>query len=132
MASIIEVFKRDLAFVGDFIKTPTGDIDTVTGLRNFKDALFRRLITTPGSLVHRPGYGVGVKSYKNSINSLAKREKLARTIKQQFEQDPRTVEVVSIGFTFDDYKPETIKVHTTVEAVGYGKVDIEFSPFGGL
>ncbi len=132
MASIIEVFKRDLAFVGDFIKTPTGDIDTVTGLRNFKDALFRRLITTPGSLVHRPGYGVGVKSYKNSINSLAKREKLARTIKQQFEQDPRTVEVVSIGFTFDDYKPETIKVHATVEAVGYGKVDIEFSPFGGL
>jgi hypothetical protein len=132
MANIEEVYKRDLAFVSDFVKTPTGDIDTVTGLRNYKDALFRRLITTPGSLAHRPLYGVGVKKYRNKLNTLANREKLARDIKQQFEQDPRTVEVVSVGFTSDDYKPETLRVHTTVESVGYGKLELQFSPFGGL
>lgn len=132
MATAEEIYKRDLAFQSDFVKTATGDLDTQTGVKNYKDALFRRLITTPGSLVHRPDYGVGIKSYRNEISSITTRQKIARIIKQQFENDPRTIEVSSVGIVADDLQPELTKIHVRVQAVGYGELQVEFSPFGGV
>lgn len=132
MATAEEIYRRDLAFDKDFIKTPTGDLDTQAGVKNYRDALFRRLITTPGSLVHRPNYGVGIKGFRNSMATLATKQRIARIIKQQFEEDPRTVEVGAVGVEVDDLTPELTKIHVRVQAVAYGELQLEFAPFEGV
>lgn len=132
MATIDETYKKDLAFKSNFVVTASGDLDTLTGLDNYKDALYRRLITTPGSLIHRPNYGVGIKSFLNTISTLETKQRLAKTIKQQYEEDPRTESVSSVEITADDYTPELTKINIKVRAVGYGDVQFEFIPFGGI
>ena len=74
----------DLKFNGDFWVTPTGDIETITGRDNLRQALFHRLITVPGSLAHRPGYGVGIKRYQNAIDTIDQKRDLVLKIQEQF------------------------------------------------
>jgi phage baseplate assembly protein W len=132
MANIDEIYKTDLAFVSDLVVTPAGDLETVSGLNNYRDALLRRLITTPGSLIHRPDYGVGIKRWSNAINSISERQKIAVAIKEQFERDPRTAKVISVGISSDNERPETIKINVKVDAVGFGEQQFTFVPFGGI
>ncbi len=77
MSQLNEFLKTDIAHKGDFVETPSGDLDVISGLDNVKEALFRRLITTPGSIIHRPGYGVGLKNWQNALNTLENQRKLA-------------------------------------------------------
>jgi hypothetical protein len=130
MATLEEVYKRDLAHKRDYVVTSSGDLDTVTGLENYRDSLFRRLITTPGSLIHRPNYGVGIKMFQNSLNSIPQQQRLASRIKDQFERDPRTRRVIGVGVQSSDTTPELVKLVIRVESVGYGDLTFIFQPFG--
>jgi phage baseplate assembly protein W len=132
MASITEFYGKDIAFKGDLVLTASGDLDTIDGLENVKDALLRRLVTTPGSLIHRPTYGVGLKDFLNGINSRTMRERLANRIQEQFEQDPRVEKVLGLSVTSDDFSPELVKINVRVKLVGYEEQDFIFQPFGGL
>jgi len=40
--------------------TPTGDLPVIRGRANLSHALAANVITTPGELIHRPGYGGGL------------------------------------------------------------------------
>lgn len=132
MSELDEFLKRDIAFKEDFVKTASGDIDKIAGLPNLKEALFRCLITTPGSIIHRPGYGVGIKKFQGSLNSFDNQMTLATLIKQNFEQDPRVEKVTGVSYNVDDNKPDMIEVICKVSVVGYGETSMSFKPFGDV
>lgn len=130
MATIEEFLKRDIAHKGDFLVTSTGDLDTISGLENVQNALFHRLITSPGSLIHRPNYGVGIKDFQNSINDIENQRRLALRIQEQYELDPRVEEVLGVRVDVGDLTPEKIIVTVRYNVLGYGEVTSRFIPFG--
>lgn len=129
MATVEETMGRDIAHVGDFVKTATGDLDSISGLPNIKSALMHRLLTTPGSFILRPTYGVGIKDYQNGPSTYALQQQLAVRIKEQFEQDPRIDEVTGVRVEFDEAKPELSNIIVKVRLVGYDEVETTFQPF---
>ena len=130
MATIEERYLKDIAHIKDFLKAPDGDLQTITGVENAKQALIRRLVTQPGSLVHRPEYGVGLKDFQNAVNSLENQRRLAQRIREQFERDFRVEEFVGMKFTQDSVDPAKLTVFFKVKLQGFGEVTVEFQPFG--
>lgn len=124
---IDEFYRRDIAHVGDFVRTPTGDLATIAGVENVRRALLRRLLTTKGSLVHRPDYGVGIKSFQNGIADSAQKIRLAVILKEQFERDERVEEVLGLTVGVDVEQPEVIRIKTKVKLIGLGE---QFFAFG--
>ena len=130
--SLVDAFQTDLAHNGDFVRTASGSLDRITGLANLKQALFHRLITVPGTLVHRPLYGVGVLNYQGNISSFVMQQKLAGLITEQFKQDVRVSKVLAIAFAVDDYFPQQTLIKVSVKTVGYSDgTEMIFTPFGG-
>lgn len=129
MASITESLGKSIAHVGDLKRTPNGDLGTIEGLANLKNALFHRLMTQPGSLVHRPTYGVGILAYQNAPNSFTIQRKLAALIQEQFLQDPRVKEVTSVRITSEDNTPQRTVIAVSVKPVGYEELEMLFRPF---
>ncbi len=130
MASILEVMKTDFAHRGDYLPAKTGDFDVVSGLENLRQAIFHRLLTEPGTLIHRPQYGVGIKQWQNAPNSLANQMALASRIEEQCLQDPRVESVERVQVTLDDANPDRIRVAVLIKPVGYDEVTLEYVPFG--
>lgn len=130
MANINEVMGTDVRHYKDYVKTSSGDRATITGLDNYKEALFRRLITTPGALVHRPNYGVGVKRFLNSPATLSRQRDLARRIEEQFMLDPRTEKVSGVSIAINNSRPDLSIIVVRVKPVGYDEIEMKFEPFG--
>jgi len=127
MSRIEESYLIDLEFGMDLRTAPNGDFSTVSGLENLKQALFNRLITVPGSLAHRPEYGIGIQKYQNSLTSFSRQQALALEIKKQFLEDPRVVDVTSVRI-IKGSEGEYI-INYKIEAVGIGSVEDSVSPF---
>lgn len=133
MAGLDTLLLNDLAFYGgDLVRVPRGDIGTITGLANYKNALFHRLMTVPGSLAHRPLYGVGVGNFQNALNSFSQQQKLAALITEQFEKDPRTDSVKGVAISSEDGSPQNVKIKVTVTPKGYTEQTMTFLPFSGI
>lgn len=130
MATIEEILQNDIAHSADFIVSSTGDIDTISGLANIKQALFHRLLTSPATLIHRPNYGVGIKDYQNAPATLATKQKLALRIQEQFEQDDRVEEVTGVSVNFDAQDPSKTVILVRVKVAGYDESSLNFIPFG--
>ena len=130
MANITEVLGTDVKHKSDFVRRSSGDRDLITGLDNFKEALLRRLITVPGSLIHRPQYGVGIKLFLGSLSSLTKQRELAVKIEENFKRDPRVDKITGISVSFDDRNPSLTYIIVRVRPVGYDEVEMKFEPFG--
>jgi len=131
MALIDDILLKDIALINDMQRAPDGDLQSITGLRNIKQALYRRLLATPGTLVHRPDYGVGVKNYLNSVNSLNNQRSLALRVKEQFERDPRVKEVVGLRFEQDEVIPGKFTIFVKVRVAGFDEAELGFGVFGG-
>ena len=131
MSSINDILKKDIAFKSDLVPTASGDLDITEGLDNLKEALFRRLVTTPGSLIHRPTYGVDVKSFQNGLNNLSAQRRLALRITEQFREDPRVESVLGVQIKTDDLQSDKIEILVRVQVVGYGESTFGFIPFNG-
>lgn len=129
MADITESLLTDIAHKNDVIRAANGDLDTIKGLANIKEALFRRLMTTPGALAHRPEYGVGIKDYQNAPNSLANQRSLALRVKDQFERDPRVKEVLGLRFDTNDKEPDKTTIIVRVTIAGFEEVELDFQGF---
>ena len=130
MTTLNEYMKRDIAFKNDYVRAPTGDLDVIEGLANIKEALFRRLITTPGSLSYRPNYGVGIKDFQNALTTIENQRTLAARIKEQFESDSRIEKVSGVRIESADDEPEKITIVVRVKIKGYDEVEADFKPFG--
>jgi phage baseplate assembly protein W len=126
--AIEEFLGKDIAHQRDFILTPSGDLETSIGLQNLKEALYRRLLTTPGSLIHRPDYGVGIKNWQNGLNSIARQRELANRISSQFQEDPR-IESVSAVEVLPNDNPSLLQLKVKVKVRGYGESQLTFIPF---
>lgn len=132
MSTIEEFLKKDIAFKDDFVKTASGDLDVIAGLSNLKDALFRCLITTPGTVIHRLEYGVGIKDFQNSLNSSASQKQLTTRIQEQFEKDFRVERVIGVSVDHKDKTPDLVEVKIRIKVVGYGETLFSFTPFGDV
>jgi phage baseplate assembly protein W len=130
MSQFNDFFLEDIHFDGDVSSAPNGDIQTVAGIKNLKQALFNRLVTVKGSLAHRPEYGIGVKLYQNKISSLGKQRELALEIKAQFEQDFRVDKVESVSFK--DSGNGLFIIQYKVNAKGLGQIEEAVNPFGDI
>lgn len=130
MADIEETFLQDIAHKNDMAEAADGDLQAVAGLSNIKQALYNRLITYPGSLIHRPEYGVGIKDFQNAINNLANQRNLALRIEEQFKRDLRVQDVLNVRFSVDDNDPTRLNVYVKVVLAGLGEQDLQFVPFG--
>ncbi len=126
MALLDEFYLKDLAHDGDLLVSPNGDVQTVTGLNNIRRALFNRLMTVPGALVHRPNYGVGIKQFQNAPNSIDNQRLIAKRIKDQFELDFRVEEVVGVQIQNSPETPELIKYIVRVRLEGVDE-DVSFN-----
>lgn len=127
--SLTDAFLTDFAHKGDYLVTPGGDLDLISGLANLKNALLHRLITVPGTLVHRPQYGVGLPNFLNNLASFSTQQELAGIIRQQFKRDPRVEDVLSISMDAEDARPEMISLVVRVKPVGYSEQDMKFTDF---
>jgi len=131
LANINDVLKRDIRHRKDFERvTDTGDLDTMEGLLNIERALFRRLVTNPGAMIHRGKYGVGIRRYQNAPNTLETQRDMAIRIKENFERDSRVIEVRGVRFEVDDFNPDVVRVITRVNLVGFLEREFVFDPFG--
>jgi len=130
MAEVDDFYLQDLHHSGDFVAAPNGDLEIIKGRENLRQQLLHRLITVPGSIVHRPEYGVGVQRWQNGVGNIASQQDLAMTIKRQFEQDFRVVKVKSITINKQDGGQFTVAY--SIEALGLGAVVEQIDPFGEL
>lgn len=130
MADIEETFLTDIAFGSDMSPAANGDLQKISGIANIKQQLLHRLITQPGTLIHRPDYGVGIKDFQNSLNSISNQHALALRIEEQFRRDIRVNDVLNVSVDVPDDRPEKITVSIKVLLVGLGEVELAFTPFG--
>ena len=112
-----DIYKTDLSFGA----APTGDLERISGIENVREELLRRLITSPGTLVHRPEYGVGVKDYLNGINRLGNKRQLAIKIQEQFTQDPRVASLLGVQISEDPSNTHMVSIIIRVELIGFGE-----------
>lgn len=127
--STTDALKTDISHSGDMARNSSGDLATVSGLANYKLALFHRLVTIPGSLAHRPEYGVGVGLYQNGLSSFTKQQKLASKIIEQYKKDPRTQSITKVSILANDDDPQLTRIQVVVVPVGYTEQSIEYTPF---
>lgn len=130
MTTITEALKTDLAFTDDLVVSNTGDYELMTGLVNMKNAILRRVITVPGTLAHRPNYGVGLPLFKGAPPTIQVQRQLAIKIREQLVLDERIEEVTGVSVRYEDASmPDTIIITVRVKLIGYGDVSFTYTPF---
>lgn len=127
-----DIYLTDIAHRGDLVVTPAGDLETSEGLENLRQALFHRLVTQPGTLLHRPNFGVGIKSFQNAISSLANQSEIFSRIQEQYAQDPRVEAVTGIIFKVNAAQPERTEILVRVKPIGLDELQMKFIPFGDV
>jgi phage baseplate assembly protein W len=130
MANIVETYLTDIKHQKDFINDGSGDLETISGIDNVKQAIYRRIMTVKGTVIHRPNYGVGLPAYQNAISSLATQRKIAIEIQEQLEEDERIDEVTSVSFVAMDSTPDKYELKIKVNLMAYGEKEMSFIPFG--
>jgi len=85
----------------DLVTTAAKDLAIVEGEDCLRQALIRRIITTPGEWATLPEYGCGARLYIKARNTPATRAELAERIRAQLSREPRVerVQTVSIQTT---------------------------------
>lgn len=61
-----------------------------------RQAIIRRIITTPGEWRTLPEYGCGARQFVKARNTRANREELATRIKQQLLREPRVLSIAAL------------------------------------
>lgn len=130
MSNINNSLLEDLLHNGDLSASNTGDLLKVKGIENLRQAIYHRLITVKGSIVHRPSYGVGIKLYEGVLSTLEKQRELALSIKEQLELDDRIDSVDGVKFSeSEENSSGSFVVKLKVTASGIGQIQEDISPF---
>jgi hypothetical protein len=130
MSSANDFYLVDLQFKNDLASSSSRDLQRISGKNNAIQALFNRLVTVPGSLAHRPTYGVGVKQWQNRISTLGAKRDLALRIKSQFEEDFRVDKFLGVQFTEKENGKFFIKYRLNLK--GIGEITATVNPFGDI
>jgi phage baseplate assembly protein W len=110
---------------GEIKLTPSGDLQTVSGMANLELAMLRRTTASPGDMTHRPEYGDGILDYLEGANRPANRARMAAQIRRSSLRDTRISAIdVSVqrggpsAATEDDASMVTITKTVTVRHNG--------------
>jgi phage baseplate assembly protein W len=87
------VLARDIFFDSDYLVSRDGDWTVVEGTEAMRQALYHRLITSPGEFKMRPDYGVGVLDFVKEAMTAAMVEQLKTRIRTNLLQDRRIQDV---------------------------------------
>lgn len=77
---------------GAITPTPTGDIPLLSGRSALDRGLLRRIVTEPGAMIYRPGFGVGALTWLGAANSPVERARLGAAVRRNLLADPRIVD----------------------------------------
>lgn len=110
----------DVKIQGDYAKSATGDLQLIDGLQNLREAIYRRILTTPGEVIHRPGYGVGLRRYLNRPCTVTNQQELSNAIRLNIMNEQRIEKINTIQCLWVDEA-----VHVNVSVVAYGR-SVEF------
>jgi len=113
-------YGTDVLLIGDYRYSARGDVCTIDGLANLKEALYRRFITNPGELQHRPDYGVGVYRYMNLPATPSNRQKLANAITMNVVREKR---ISKVNFARADWTMDVCMIEISVKVTG---VSVEY------
>ncbi len=131
MATIQQVLKTDIKHQKDFVKTDSGgDIQSISGFDNIREAILRRIVTEPGTLIHRPGYGIGLKHFQNAPMTLATQQEIAKRLQEQLTRDSRIASLLSVSVESEDRTPEKAVINLSVKLEGYDEPQMIEIPFG--
>ena len=120
-----ELFGVDVKHKRDLVAKLDGDIDIISGKDNAIEAIFRRVFTTKGSIIHRPDYGVGLPNFQNIENRIDQRLKITEDIRVQMGRDDRVQEVKEVSFIDDVDNPAQFKIRIRANLVGLPDLTLE-------
>lgn len=114
-----ELFGRDVYHEagGDVLASPSGDLTTIEGRANLRQALHQRLIAAPGDLPWAPDYGVGLRKDVNKLITPSQIRRWRARIRAQLLQDDRISEIVAVSVTSAEGEAK-ITVSVTFRDVG--------------
>jgi len=104
--------------VGDYEKSATGDLQEIDGLLNLREAIYRRISTPKGQVVHRTKYGIGIDQYRNKPATPANRAELSNEIKMGISAEQRIETIHSVKCDWD----YTGTVNISIEVTAYGRL----------
>jgi len=113
-------FFRDAALPGrgaSVIPTPTGDWPTVSGEQNLKGAVIRRIVTFPGEMTHRGGYGAGLTAQIETPSLPIRQARLTAAILDNLTRESR-VESARVAISEDPTEPSLLYVDVTFQPIG--------------
>lgn len=114
------LFGEDLFFFDDLQITNAGDYATVEGVASVRQAIYNRLLTTPGEYAPYPDYGIGVRSWVKKRLTRADIDSLRTLILDQLVKEDRIERVLEVKVERDDQGDNTgIKV--LIRAVVLGR-----------
>lgn len=97
--------------------TLTGDWPSIYGRDNLNAAVRRRLVTTPGQVVHRPEYGGGLPLFVGRLATPGERARLAAGARQNLLRDTR-IGQASVNAGEAPGMPSAVLVEATVTPAG--------------
>jgi phage baseplate assembly protein W len=107
--------ETDMLFSGDYRNTAKGDLQTISELDNIKQAIYLRLITSPGEIIHRQDFGVGIKSFMNKPCTDNNKQRLINKIKLNLIREKR---INKINKIVCDWNESLVSVTINVMAFG--------------
>ncbi|QKE56354.1 baseplate assembly protein [Bacillus phage YungSlug] len=104
---------------GEMEANNKGDLKTVRGVRNLKQALLMRLSIPLGGLLHHPLYGTGLHDLLGVPNTYDNQQKIRIEIERTIRADKRVKDILIDSFTLEK---DTIKVTIKITAIGLEEI----------
>lgn len=115
----IDLFGVDIRFDDDVLVTASGDYATVEGYAALKQAIYIRLITTPGEYATQPDFGCGVARWVKKRMSKSDKDSLRQTIIEQLSKEERIQKVEEVTVeSLTSNNTTGIKITVRVTALG--------------
>src|SRR5712671_2936351 len=115
----IDLFGVDIRFDDDVLVTASGDYATVEGYAALKQAIYIRLITTPGEYAVFPDFGCGVARWVKKRMSKSDQDSLRQTIIEQLSKEERIQKVEEVVIeSLTSNNTTGIKITVRVTALG--------------
>lgn len=102
--------------------TATGDYPSIGGRPNLHAAVRRRLLTSPGQLVHRPDYGGGLELFVGRLGTPGERARLAAGSRANILRDSRLAQAV-VGVGESPTGPDQVLVEVAIQPAGEIETD---------
>jgi phage baseplate assembly protein W len=117
--ALSQLFGQDLMFDSDFHLDSAGDYLLLDGKAALKQALYHRLLVSPGEYALRPEYGAGLARLVKRRMTRSEIDSIEQRIVEQLSRDDRIEKVVEVkaeSYAIGD-KPG-IKVYVKILVVG--------------